>query len=172
MSKDTAEKQYSPRKGLTIKEIPQSLIKLREMLQLPAFFNISSKAQKEPTFEMSLGSIAADLNILLEGDYNVEDLCSMLCEALTNSTKAGTVDSPQLLSSKLIAAKIEETENALNIEFAKLPAAKTADAKSVTMHNIFMLEHGCKICVDRNACVKSKKCLGREDGSGKQEVLH
>ena len=157
MPKDISE----PRKGLVIKHTPVPIIRLREELALPSHADIAAKAMKGADFAECLGIIAAELGIALDGEYDVQDLCIMLLKALRNRKNVDK-EEPHKLADGLVPVKMEETEDALRLEHAKLPAAKTADEATVTKHNIFMLEHGCQICDDREACIAAQKCLDKK----------
>lgn len=157
MPKDT----YAPRKGIKLKYTPLALVRLREELALPCHADIAKKAMQGADFAECLGIIAAELSIAMDGEYEVQATCIMLTKALKNRSKVDK-DNPHELADGLIPVKMEETEDALRLEHAKLPTAKTADDAAVTKHNIFMLEHGCQICDDRNACIAANACLDKK----------
>lgn len=157
MPKDTV----APRKNLEIKNTPVPLVRLREELALPCHADIAAKAMKGADFAECIGIIAAELGIALDGEYDPQDLFIMLLKALRNRKNVDK-EEPHKLVEGLVPVKMEETEDALRLEHAKLPAAKTADEATVTKHNIFMLEHGCQICDDRNACIAAQQCLNKK----------
>lgn len=65
---------------LSLKQIPDTLLELRKELALHT--DISEFASQGNTFEDCLGRIGAKLDIALDGDYDVEDLCGLLLRAL------------------------------------------------------------------------------------------
>jgi hypothetical protein len=71
-----------PRKMLLIKEAPDSLIALRQLLALPENKDIYDAANKETTFEVVLATVAEKLDIVLDGTYDVGPLCTVLAEAM------------------------------------------------------------------------------------------
>jgi hypothetical protein len=73
---------------LEIREPPRSLILLRE--ELPKHPDIYAAASKEPDFARCIGTIAAMLDIVLDGQYAGDDLCDLLYRALRNRGKHGT----------------------------------------------------------------------------------
>jgi hypothetical protein len=99
---------------LAIKEVPTSLIELRrEMGYHP---DICAIAIKEDTFSTVLASIALQLDIALDGTYDVGPLCEMLVEAL-RSKRFNTVSraTPHLRSSKLMNVELVETASEITL---------------------------------------------------------
>jgi hypothetical protein len=139
---------------LEIREPPRSLILLRE--ELPKHPDIYAAASKEPDFARCLGTIAAMLDIVLDGQYAGDGLCDLLYRALRNRGKHGT--SPHLLDPRLVNAEIHETEGSLKlVEAAMQNIAPTRDEFTV-----FMREHGCDLCENTAVCKRAGKCLGAE----------
>lgn len=62
------------------KYTPESLVTLRQELQ--HHLDICAKAEHCNSFEETMGMIAAELNIVLDGVYDVEELSAVLVEAL------------------------------------------------------------------------------------------
>jgi hypothetical protein len=157
VSKDISE----PRQNLIIKQTPQELIMLRAELSKPWHADILEKAVKEPTFEAMLGSIAAQLDIALDGYYDPILLMKLLADALANRHLHN--DDPHLRAKGLIPVRLEEHENEVHLEFARMAVTNThGKDKEVAAHNLFMLEHGCQVCHDREECKLANKCLGTE----------
>lgn len=144
------------------KVVPDSLLALRQELLLPHHRDIFLAAQKERSFEEALGMIAAKLDILLDGDYNVPDLCELLVKALR--TRALHGNNPAAIDPRLIAVEIVEKKDVVSVEFA----GAHIDPNLVTPVPTFdgfshwMREQGCTICESRSACGKAGKCLGKE----------
>lgn len=99
---------------LLIKETPASLQELRRLLSLPEYADIFQAASKAPTFEESIGEIAAQLSIALDGDYEPGPLFEMLCEALRNRGKFNT--QPHLRASGLVNAELIERNGDITLE--------------------------------------------------------
>lgn len=81
--------------GLEKKKIPEELEALRTELQHHP--DIMIKAAAYETFEQCIGQIAADLNILLEGDYEPLALFNMLRERLEMRRGRRTLSEAELL---------------------------------------------------------------------------
>lgn len=157
MSKDTSE----PRQNLVIKASPPELVALREQLAKPWNSDILEKANKEATFEACLGAIAAELDIALDGTYDPLPLIRMLAEALSN--RHLHKQDPEKRAKGLVAAKMEEHDENIHLEFARMAVTNThGKEKEVAAHTLFMLEHDCEVCHDRNMCKQEGKCLGTE----------
>jgi hypothetical protein len=96
---------------LSIHEPPASLVALRiELVKHP---DIYLAAQKSSTFEESLAIIGEKLDIVLDGDYDVEPLCAMLVDCLRK--RGRHKDSPHLRHASLIDAEIIETEKGITL---------------------------------------------------------
>lgn len=117
MGRNWGENRSHPR--LVIKEGPPSLVELRRLLALPQNSDLAEEGMKAATFEEAIGSIAAKLNILLDGDYEPEPLFAMLCEAIRNRDKPGMQMRPHLLAKGLVNAEVAETTTDFIIEEKK-----------------------------------------------------
>lgn len=69
-------------KTVEIKEVPETIIKLREELQQPWNQELTKLAMEGGTFEECLGIIAYHLRIQLDGTYHIPQLCGKLLEEL------------------------------------------------------------------------------------------
>lgn len=158
---------------LSIKRLDESFNLLVRELALPQNKDISDEAQeKGTTFEECLGFIAARLDIVLDGLYDVADLCELLTKALKNRKEFG--NRMHEVDKRLVSAEIVETAESIalqlgyrvidNSEKIKSPSETVTTAK----HVLFMNEHGCMICDDRKACRKADKCLADEGGGFKK----
>ena len=136
---------------------------LCEELCEPRHKDIFDAANKEATFEGSMGCIAAMLDIALDGTYEPEDLFGMLTQALRN--RGGCVMATDLASG-LVEVELRETADAVTMEFAggelDIDVAQKQAALSEQRFSIFMQEQGCKICENKQACAAAGQCLGKE----------
>lgn len=96
---------------LVIHEPPASLVALRK--ELLHHKDILDEAQKGATFEECIGIIAAKLDIVLDGSYNGDDLCSMLVDVLRK--RHMYKGSPHLRHSRLVDAELLEKEGSVEI---------------------------------------------------------
>jgi hypothetical protein len=92
-------------------EAPASLVALRE--ELIHHSDITDVAQKGSTFEECLGLIALQLDIALDGFYDVEPLCKMLVEALRNRRFHSS--EPHKRASGLVDVELIEREGEVEI---------------------------------------------------------
>lgn len=100
-----------------IKEPPASLVTLRNLLQRPENADILEAASKAKDFEDALGIIALQLDILLDGLYEVDQLCEVLNNSLSARGLHST--SPHKRDSRLVAAELVEREGTVTIETVK-----------------------------------------------------
>lgn len=73
--------------NLAIKMLPSSLIALRQELTKPWNVEIFEAANKESTFEGSLGTIAEKLGIVVDGLYDVGPFCERMMDELVKRRK-------------------------------------------------------------------------------------
>jgi hypothetical protein len=103
---------HSTNPHLSLHRPPDSLVALRtELLNHP---DISAYAQEGANFEDCIGRIAVKLDIVLDGDYDGDTLCTMLAEALRN--RGSNSMTPHLRASGLVNAEIVETEKGISLE--------------------------------------------------------
>lgn len=142
---------------LIIKKIaPQSVQELAKRLQQPQHRDIHNEAIKQQTFADCLGTIAAMLDIALDGIYDVPDLAELLCQAMD---KRGTLgNSPHLLNRNLVNVELIEREKSMEL----VEAGGTIAPLPQTDVQRFMREHGCKVCENTAACKLAGKCLGED----------
>ena len=76
---------------LEIREPPENLVALRNELMEVAHDDIRPYLQEGKTFEDVLGRIGVRVNIALDGEYDANDICGVLCTALRNK-RFGTGD--------------------------------------------------------------------------------
>lgn len=145
--------------NLVRKIAPEAVEELAKRLQQPQHADISAYANSFPTFSECLGAIAAKLDILLEGDYNVPDLCELLCRAMDARGTLG--NTPHKLDSRLVNAEILERPKSIEI-LETSGEIGTIAPQPVTDMQRFMIEHDCQICENIAACKHAKKCLGKE----------
>jgi len=107
--------------------VPESLIKLRE--ELAHHKDIVFEAAKAVSFEEAIGTIAAKLNIVLDGDYDPDDLFSMLARALRNRN-ADRALTPNAMP-ELQAVQLIETEDGIHL----LPEKDDDIRKEAMRHN-------------------------------------
>lgn len=115
---------------LILKETPPSLAELRRLLQLPEHADITSEASGAATFEEAIGTIAARLDIALDGDYEPEPLFAMLCEALRN--RGQFKSQPHLRAQGLVNAEIIERDGTMTLERKEDDGAYIEHAESVS----------------------------------------
>lgn len=101
---------YASHPLLVQKIEPESLIALRRELALPHNKDISEKAQKQKDFETSLASIATDLGIILDGEYDLEQLCDVLATVLRKRNLLKIVR-PSMLDGRLSTVRIQKNGN-------------------------------------------------------------
>jgi hypothetical protein len=154
---------------------PVSLTMLRQELLLSQHRDIFIASQRAPTFEDAIGIIAAMLDIALDGEYEPDDLFTMLVQALRSRDSKGTAAHEQ--ASGLVSAELVEREDTVTLEFGGMTLAPQ-QAKEVEAgrqgviadHSRFMQEAGCDICESRAACKSAARCLGTESYDAGQEL--
>jgi hypothetical protein len=129
MSKSNNEggMDHSTHHLLEFREIPENLTALRDELLLHP--NISNYAQQGKTFEECLARIGVQVDIALDGDYDVNSICSVLCTALRNK-RLGLTDPGYTEISGLIEAELVEREGEIqlvDVEAERREAAKQAE---------------------------------------------
>lgn len=150
--------------GVLKKIAPASIQRLAELLQLPENKDIHDVAIKGNTFGECLGIIAAMFDIVLDGNYDVPDLCDLLCKAITAKKTPGF--KPTDISSKLKAVELVEHAKTLELIEAggKIPvqAPKTVRLSNIEVlqNSTFMQSVGCAICNQIKLCREAMKCLG------------
>lgn len=158
---------------LSIKRPPLSLQVLREELLLPQHRDIYNAAAKEKTFETALGQIAAMLDIGLDGEYDPDDICSLLITALRHRSRVGA--SPASMDSRLVAVDLVERAGSVTLDFAGAffdPAL--LPQPSMDGFGAWMAEQGCRVCEARLACLAAQECLGKaalDEGIKKAEKV-
>lgn len=101
------------------KEVPDSFRAFVTELNSPQHADIVEKAKKEATFEGVLAVVAQELDIIVDGIYDVGPTCAMLTVALKNryKLKAGVIAAHELAPGfGLTRARIVETEGEVILE--------------------------------------------------------
>ena len=109
----------SPHHLIEKKEVPPSFEALVRELQLPQNHDLAKRAEAAgPTFELCLGQLAADLDIVLDGAYTPEDLeklFGILVERLRQRT--GPLNKlPHLVDARLVNVELVETKQEIILE--------------------------------------------------------
>lgn len=139
---------------MTIKQAPQSILELAKRLQQPKHKDILLIAQKGETFEECIGTISALLDIALDGIYDAADLAALLVKALDARSTLG--NQPHKLDDNLLPVELVERKDSFELVFAE----GTIAPPPTDVFTVFMREHGCKVCENKQACLQSNKCLG------------
>lgn len=146
---------------MEIKQLPASLIELQKEITLPQHRDIYNAAFAEKTFELALGMLAAKVDILLDGSYDVPKLCELLVTALRTRRVAGA--NPSAMHPDLVPVDLVEKEDSLAVEFAGNYFNPDAlPQPSMDGFSVWMREQGCDICESKEACKLAEKCLGKE----------
>ena len=95
----------------TLQFLPEEIIALQQELK-----NHPEILDKLKNLDLadSFGSIAADLGILLDGDYDVPDLCKLLLKKLQERSSIIFLNSPGLVD-----IKVKEGPDTITIQRAK-----------------------------------------------------
>lgn len=104
----------SPHHLVELRQPPASLTTLREELALPQNKDISEYAIQGKTFEECIGRVAMFLAIVLDGDYDVGPLCSVLVDAMRNRHLTSTT--PHLAAAGLVNVELVEREGDVTLE--------------------------------------------------------
>ena len=140
------------------KRLPESFIELQRELALPHNEAVSKEAAKAGSFEEALGTIAALCDIALDGLYEVPDLCDLLVKALRAGK--GVKGAASKISEKLVSAELIEREGEVSLEFGVEEAKVKWANPEVEAFQRLMIEHGCSVCNNREACKAAGRCLG------------
>lgn len=95
------------------KVLPPALQALQQELAKPENAKLSEAAQKGRDFEECLGIIAAQLDIALDGLYDVPDLCDLLVNAIRN--KHLYVSNPHMRDQRLMNVELLEKEGTVEL---------------------------------------------------------
>lgn len=137
------------------KVTPESVQQLAQLLQSPRFKGVADKAIQGADFSECLGIIAAFYDIALEGEYDIPELCKMLCDVMLGN---------KAVINALIPAELVEREDTFTldpVEVSKVADQVTTRGDNLLYQNtLFMAEVSCKICNQIALCRKSNKCLG------------
>lgn len=139
---------------LEIREPPPSLVELRNLLQRPEHADILARCNPEASFAHNLGIIASVLDIALDGDYDVDDLCKLLVTCLKG--RLNNVSTPHLRAEGLVNAEIQETEDELRLVEA---IENTIDPAAGEAWTLYMQRVGCEVCFNTKLCKEEGKCL-------------
>lgn len=143
------------------KRIPEEVMRLARLLALPVNKDIYDFANKYKTIEKCLGAVAACLDIVLDGYYDVPPLCTLLADAVQ-----AKMDGKKILSINpdLVSVQLTEREGTVALELA-LDNTHVTTAKDLVVaeNNKFLLSVGCKICNHIALCRISARCLGNSD---------
>ncbi len=111
MADNIKKEDHTTHHLLSLREPPSSLVALRQELAFHS--DITDYAQHGADFGEVLGRIALKLDIALDGDYNAEDLCGVLVEALRH--RRFFPDSPHLRAKGLVDVELIETETEVTL---------------------------------------------------------
>lgn len=141
---------------LEIREPPPSIVELRNLLQEPQHADILADAQKATSFSEAIGTIAARLDIALDGSYDVDGLCRVLCTCLRGRFTNNST--PHLRSPELVNVELHETEDEVKLVEA---FENTIDANPASEHawTLYMQRVGCETCFNVQLCKSEGKCL-------------
>lgn len=120
---------------LELKQVPESLTALRSLLAEPQNADIRDYAISGKDFEECIGRVAMYLGIVLDGDYDVGPLCSVLVAAVERRRMPGFSTTPSAGDSRLVPAEIVETATSLSLEVgqeAGEPLVPEAPKKLIT----------------------------------------
>lgn len=136
---------------------PQSFIMLRdEVIHHP---DIMKHMAESKNFEECIANIAADCNILLDGDYEAEALFAMLYQAVKNRNKNSS--SPESNAPGLVRAEIRETSNSFIIEEVgrdePITIAKSNDGPTKATEETFRYTV-CDTCKTSYECITNRSC--------------
>jgi hypothetical protein len=144
---------------------PASLVRMREELAKPQHADIYRRAYHQPDFATVLGSIAADLDIVLDGEYDAEDLCDLLHKALVARGTLG--NNPHNLDPRLRQVELVEREGDVTLEegggtIAPVPTAPIGSGidPEVVAYARWMHEQGCIQCDNKTLCKMAGRCCG------------
>lgn len=145
---------------LEIKEVPPGLVALRGELIYHA--DIVEYAQEGTDFSDCLGRIAVKLDIVLDGFYDVEPLCSMLTEALRN--RRFFPKSPHLRHRDLVDVELVEKEGSLEIVERDRNVATIIPEEAIIMEN----DHSRKVSETRVIPGPDSSVEDKSSNSGEQ----
>lgn len=152
--------------GVVLNEPPESVLRLRTLLALPEHRDIAMEAIKGKDFSEVVGTIAAMLDIALDGDYDGDSLCKLLCRALERRKEFK--NEMHRVDPSLVSAEITEREGDISLDLGRyVPQPKgklSGNETAVAAHVLFMAEHECSLCDDRDACTREGICLASEGG--------
>lgn len=143
---------------LQLKRIPSSLEELRKELLLVDHRDIFVASQVAGSFEEALGTIAAMVDLVLDGEYEADLLFTKILQRLQQKRNGGS----RQLDPDFVSVDLVERKDGVTIDFAgaffdpALLPTPTHDGFSR-----FMREQGCEICETRDACRGAEKCLGK-----------
>lgn len=139
---------------ITIRKPPESVIQLAQRLQQPPHADILAIAQKGNSFEECIGTIGTLLDIVIDGDYDVDNLATLLVKALDARGTHG--NQPHKLDSNLLPVELVERKDS----FELILAEGTIAPPPTDVFTVFMREHGCRVCENKSACLENNRCLG------------
>lgn len=115
--------------------LPQGILDLQN--ELKHWPLISAEAQQAQDLPTALGTIAARINILLDGDYEVEDLCSMLCKKLyeMRTTQVFVPDS------RMKEVTVSENGNTVRLDEVPTPRLLLPSSKQEDSNNQEAVPH-------------------------------
>lgn len=146
---------------ISLKQPPPSMIALRNELALPSNKDIYDEAIKGKNIEESLGTVAARLDILLDGTYDMEALCNVLMTAL--KSRYGYKNQPHLRDSRLVSAEIVERKEELTVERVETDIATITSPSGDAFAT-------CLNCGSPSICAKQRECNFNRMFSGAKQV--
>lgn len=139
---------------IEIREPPPSIVELRNLLQEAQHADLFEASKAGKDFGESLGILAARLDIALDGDYDVDNLCRMLVTCL--KARFVNVSTPHLRSPGLVNARLEEAENEIRLVEA---VENTVDPAAGEAWTLYMQRVECATCYNTQLCKSAGKCL-------------
>lgn len=145
---------------LVIKRTPEALVQLRSRLCQPQHEDIYNEAVKAATFEEVLGTVAAMLDIAVDGYVDVDNFCTTLCTALDNRGDRRFTGQPHLTAPGLVNAEMVERSGTITLEkVEELELEDRIKRESTVDEGRYTICRGCTTSFD---CIANRTCgLGK-----------
>lgn len=142
---------------LQVKVTPETWNEFVRELNSGRHSDIVKEAQKCLSFSEVIGTVAAKLDIVLDGSYDMLPTCAMLLSALQRKVSGNT--QPHNLDPSLVPVNLIEREGSLTLE-EKLEEEKINHVKVDPGEGPYTVCNGCTTTFD---CCVARDCkLGRE----------
>ena len=143
--------------------VPESFQHLQSELNAAQHLDIKAEAAKAASFEEAIGTIAAKLNVVLDGDYDPDDLFTMLVRAMRNRNSDRTA--PPSNVDGLMHVTLTETSGSIHM----LPLQDEDIIAESARHNKqrYNRETGtnelppytvCNVCENWGECCEHRTC--------------